>query len=199
MRKVISSVVLLSLFGVGLWYVAGTRFWAKDKVELTNNESKPLPPPLSYQTKPEIGFLAPDFLLKTLDGREVRLSDYLGQVVVLNFWTSQCPFCLMELKNFSRLAAEYQNKLVVVAINRGEAAVTVDNYLSRYIRPSDIVFLLDPDNTTYRRYGVEALPETFIIDSSGVMRDHKLGELTFEEMSKRAKAVLEATSAPASR
>jgi peroxiredoxin len=199
MRKVISSIVLLLLFGAGLWYAVGTRFLAKDKAELTNNESAPLPPPLSYETKPAIGFLAPDFLLKTLDGREVRLSDHLGQVVVLNFWTSQCPFCLMELKNFSRLAAEYQKKLVVIAINRGEAPVTVGNYLSRYIQPADIVFLLDPDNITYRRYGVEALPETFIVDSSGVMRDHKLGELTFEEMSRRAKAVLEAASSPTGR
>ena len=190
MRRIISSLVLVALVGLAIWYVWG-RFGGESNKDTTNEAPLP-PPPLTYATKPEVGFLAPDFLLKTLDGRAIRLSDYLGKEVVVNFWSSQCPFCLTELRNYSRLVNENQGWLTVIAINRGEPSAVVDNYLNNYIKPSDIVFVFDPEDELYGRYQGKNMPESFFIDTSGVIRDHKLGELLFEDMRLKVKMLREA-------
>ena len=190
MRRVLSSIFLILLLGGGIWYASG-RFGGKSNKGIIN-EAPPPPPPLTYATKPEVGFLAPDFLLKTLDGREIRLSDYLGKWVVLNFWSTQCTFCLTELRNYSRLVNENQGWLTVIAINRGEPSAVVDNYLNNYIKPSDIVFVFDPEDELYGRYQGKNMPESFFIDTSGVIRDHKLGELLFEDMRFKVKMLREA-------
>ena len=184
MRRVLSSLVLIALLGLAIWYVWG-RLGGEKQIDQENQDPPSLPPPLTYATKPEIGYLSPDFLLKTVDGREVRLSYYLDKRVIVNFWSTRFPFCLTELKNYSRSLAENSDKLVVIAINRGEASIIVDNFLNSYIRPSNIVFVVDPDDTIYGRYNGTSMPESFFIDTSGVIRDHKLGELVYDEMRKR--------------
>lgn len=192
MRRVLSSLVLIALLGLAIWYAWG-RFGDKNNKGPANEAPPPPPPPLTYATKPDVGFLAPDFLLKTLDGKEIRLSDYLGKDVVLNFWSSQCPFCLTELRNYSRLVNENQGRLTVIAVNRGEPPAVVDNYLNNYIKPSGIVFVLDPEDMLYGRYLGKNMPESFFIDTLGVIRDHKLGEALFDDMRLRVKMLREAS------
>lgn len=189
MRRAIFSIIVIFLLGLGVWYVVG-RLGGQNQTS-KKNEAPPPPPPLTYATKPEIGYLAPNFLLKTLEGREVRLSDFLDKYVIIDFWNTRCPFCLTELRNLNRLIAENQSKLVVIAINRAEAPTTVDNFLNSYIRPSNIIFVLDPDDANYGRYNGTTLPESFFIDTSGIIRDHNLGELMYDEMKGRASQLFE--------
>ena len=185
MRRVISSIAVLLLLALAVWYLVGRLTRTDDKTNQDETLPPPAPPPLTYATKPEVGFLAPDFLLKTIDGREVRLSDYLNKYVVVNFWNTRCPFCLTELRNYSRLVTETRGELAVVSVNRGEASVVVDNFLKNYIYPSNIVFVLNDKYTIYSRYNGSTMPESFFIDSSGVIRDHVLGELTYDDMRTR--------------
>lgn len=192
MRRAISSIFVLFLLGLGVWYAVGRL--SGEKTPPVLNDAPP-PPPLTYATKPEIGFLAPDFLLETLEGRAVRLSDFLGKYVIIDFWSTRCPFCLTELRNFNRLIAENPNKLVIVAINRGEEAIIVDNFLNNYLHPSNIIFVMDLNETVYRRYRGSSMPESFFIDTSGVIRDHNLGELTYDEMKERMRQLFESTTA----
>lgn len=189
MRRAISSIVIILLFGLGVWYVAG-RLGGQKQTGKEDETPPPPPPPLTYVTKPEIGYLAPNFLLKTIDGRQIRLSDYLDKYVILNFWNTRCPFCLTELRNYNRLLPEYSGKVAILAINKGEASMVVDNFITSYLRPSNIVFILDPEDAVYRHYKGTSLPESFFVDTSGVIRNHILGELVYDEMQKSIKELL---------
>src|SRR5437773_12576066 len=67
---------------------------------------------------PRVGHLAPDFVLQTLDGREIRLSDYRGHVVFLNFWATWCGPCKIEMPAMERLYREYRRQgLTILAVS----------------------------------------------------------------------------------
>jgi len=122
---------------------------------------------------------APDFAVESLDGSEVlRLSDYRGKVVVLNFWASWCEPCRREMPEFE---AAYQGRLasddfVVLAVDalaldsRQDAAAFIEAMGATFPTAYDT-----PDGAVTARYNVRGLPATFFIDREGVVRAMTLG------------------------
>jgi len=91
----------------------------------------------------EVGRTAPDFELTTLDGKTVRLSDFRGKGVLINFWASWCKPCRDEMPAIQRVYERHRDKgLEVLAVNIAETEVTVDGF----VRHLDLTFpiLLDP-------------------------------------------------------
>lgn len=125
---------------------------------------------------PQIGFLAPDFNLKTLGGENVKLSDLRGKVVLVNIWASWCPPCRAEMPAIERLYQTYKDQgFVVLAIDStvqdtaaNAAAFVAENRLSFPI-------LLDEDGTATRLYRVQSLPSSFFIDPDGIIREVVIG------------------------
>jgi len=109
---------------------------------------------------------APDFTLKTLDGKSVSLSDYRGKVVFLNFWASWCPPCRQEMPSMERLNEVFGKKdFVILAVNVEKGPDTVRAFLKDY--PYTFAVLLDPEATAQEVFGVYRFPESFLIDKSG--------------------------------
>jgi len=120
---------------------------------------------------------APDFSLQALDGRTVRLSDYRGQVVLLNIWATWCPPCRDEMPDLEAYYRQHQEDgFVVLAVNSQEGAETVATFLEDY----DFTFpvLLDPDGVVVRDYGALGLPTSFFIDREGMLRGVWVGKLS---------------------
>ncbi len=118
--------------------------------------------------------LAPDFELSRLEGGRGRLSDYRGQVVVLNFWTKSCPPCLEELPALAALATTLRARSlgVVVTVNTDESPSDVRATLRDVLgdRPRFETFL-DPESKVVEgRFGTQLFPETWFIDGDGVIR-----------------------------
>lgn len=109
----------------------------------------------------------PDLALKDLQGREHRLSDYRGKVVVLNFWATWCEPCREEMPSMERLHHAYKDRgLVVLAISLDSQGASVVN---PFVKKFALTFPvgLDPKMVVRERYGVWAVPSTFIIDRQG--------------------------------
>ena len=127
-----------------------------------------------------VGKPAPDFVLSTLDGEPVRLSDFRGQTVVLNFWASWCPPCRAEMPEFQALWEERgpsgSNDLVILAVDfLPEDSVSA---AAAFVEDFELTFpiLFDTeDGEVAQRYGVRGLPATFFIDADGIMRAMNLG------------------------
>jgi len=128
------------------------------------------------QTLPPLSetFTAPDFSLKGEDGKTYRLKDYVGQVVVLNFWATWCPPCRFEMPSMERAHAQLKGeKIAILAVNVGEDETTVFAFTGQY--PVTFPLLLDQDGSVIAKYPVIGLPTTFIIDPSGKVTHRAIG------------------------
>ncbi len=130
----------------------------------------------------EVDQPAPDFFLRTLNGRSVRLSDYRGKTVVLNFWASWCPPCRREMPDFQTLWEERgpsgPDDLVILAVNLlpEDTIAAAEGFVDEFGLTFPI--LLDTSRgEVAQRYGVQALPATFFIDRDGIVRTTALGSV----------------------
>ena len=118
---------------------------------------------------------APDFVLPDADGNQVRLSQFRGKTVVLNFWTTTCQPCLEEmpsLAEFAKVVAK-RDDVVVLTISTDltkDVALSALHTLLHEPKPPFSV-LFDPESTVvHDKFGTELFPETWIIDPKGVIR-----------------------------
>ena len=111
--------------------------------------------------------LAPDFTLTDANGASVKLSDYRGKVVLLNFWATWCGPCQVEIPWFIEFEQEYKSKgLEVVGVAMDEEGWKM---VKPYVAEHKVNYrvLLGNDTVTELYGGVESLPTTFIIDRDG--------------------------------
>ncbi len=122
---------------------------------------------------------APDFALPDIAGQTIRLADYRGKPVILNFWATWCPPCLAEMPTLQRahdlLAGD---GIAVIGINVGDAADAIKAFLST--TPVSFPLLMDADTEIAQRYPVIGLPTTFIIDPQGQLVYSATGELEWD-------------------
>ena len=117
----------------------------------------------------EVSGPAPDFTLRSNSGKNLKLSEFRGQVVLLNFWASWCGPCRQEMPALEKLQKRY-GKLgfTVLGVNVEEDSTQAKRML-REIRVS-FPILYDTQNTASKLYQVSAMPTTVIIDRDGNMR-----------------------------
>lgn len=109
---------------------------------------------------------APEFILKDIDGRIHKLSDYRGKVVIVNFWATWCPPCRFEIPSMERLQKRLANKnIVILAINIGEDADTIFEFIGDY--NINFPLLMDLDSAVIKNYPVIGLPTSYVIDPEG--------------------------------
>jgi len=115
--------------------------------------------------------IAPDFNVS--DGStSIHLASYRGQVVLLNFWWSQCAPCIEELPSLLQLHHDNPN-LVVLAISIDEDPISYTNFIRR--RHVDLITVRDPDQTSPKLFNTDMWPETYIIDRKGYIRRKFVG------------------------
>lgn len=131
----------------------------------------------------------PDIALQYPQGGEVRLSDFRGKFLLVNTWASWCPFCLKELPDFISLKKEYGDDFMILAVNRGEKSEIVKKYTEDLKLGNTLTVLLDPNDALYKEIGGFSMPETIFVDTEGMIREHKRGPMTLEEMRRRIKDV----------
>lgn len=140
------------------------------------------PGKLKSESAPSLGFLAPDFTLKDLDGRSVSLGDFRGKPVFLNFWATWCPPCRKELPQLQEFHEQYGEEIELLGINWGENVTTVKEFLDRLgVRYRNV---LDERGIVFTLYGLTGIPESFFIDPEGYIRGAWIGPITAEEIAK---------------
>jgi peroxiredoxin len=118
--------------------------------------------------------LAPDFELADASGAKVRLSQFRGKTVVLNFWTTTCQPCLEEMPSLAELAKVLKTRkdTVVLTVSTDSTHEMALAALKSTLREkAPFMVLLDPEANVVRdQYGTHLFPETWIIDPQGVIR-----------------------------
>jgi len=117
---------------------------------------------------------APDVVGTDPDGNTIRLGDFRGKVVFLNFWATWCIPCRLEMPAMERLYREFKARgFVVLAVNVQEGPLAVQ----AFVRELKLTFpiVLDPKGTTTMAYAVRGLPATYLIDRDQVIVGRAIG------------------------
>ena len=131
------------------------------------------------------GGTAPDFSLKSTEGRTVRLSDYLGKVVLIDFWSTTCDPCMAEMPHLVDLYKAKKDKgFVVLAVSLDGPESLAD--VNRVVHDKEMIFpvLLDQETTVVARYNPKReMPFSVLIDRNGAIIQKKGGYTPGDEKS----------------
>ena len=132
--------------------------------------------PLSSSPGPREGFYAPDFMLDTLQGEQVKLSNLRGKIVVVNFWTTWCPPCRAETPALETAYESYKDADVVILgvnLTDQDSLKDVESFVQEFGLTYPI--LLDRDGAVGLLYQLNGLPTTFFISREGIIRTVVVG------------------------
>jgi len=131
------------------------------------------------QLRREKPVAAPALALKDVNGRDHRLADYRGSVLVLNFWATWCEPCREEMPSLDRLAARFEGRaFAVLAVDVGEGEGRVNAFLDKV--PVRFPVLLDRDSAVMKAWGVRVLPTTLVVDAQQRIRFRVVGEAAWD-------------------
>jgi cytochrome c biogenesis protein CcmG/thiol:disulfide interchange protein DsbE len=133
---------------------------------------------------------APQFALKDSTGKTINLTDYRGKVLLLDFWATWCTGCKMEIPWFSEFEKAYGARgFAVVGVSMDESGWSVVKpFLAENHLPYPILL---GDGPTAQRFGIQSLPDTFLIDRQGrVAAAYKAGLVDKNDVEANIKALL---------
>jgi peroxiredoxin len=147
-----------------------------------------------------VGLSAPDFELGSLDSKKIKLSDYKGKAVVLNFWATWCAPCKIEIPWFVELQKQYGPQgleIIGVAMDENPTAEKIGKFAKEEGINYTVLLGNDPVADLYG--GAEALPTTFYIGRDGKIVARAFGLISHSEIEKNIQAALKQGSQVASR
>lgn len=192
MKKVWISLVFIVIAGMLVWTAMdfiGTDDEA-DNIEQDGAllEAEPAQPDddepveITDEEGIELGNIAPDFELETLEGDTVKLSDYRGEKVIVNFWATWCPPCRDEIPDFKEL---YEKEDVeILALNMGETKDKLE-MVEEFVYDEfemDFPVLKEESGDLMDEYNVFAFPTSYMIDPDGHIQYVRPGAMDYDEM-----------------
>ncbi len=131
-------------------------------------ECQALQPAASTSTFGQLPAPAPDFTLKDYTGRELKLSSLRGNVVLVNFWATWCPTCVVEMPSMERLVTREAGKpFRLLAVSVDDDWPQVRKF---FAKGTPLEVLLDTKRDVPARWGTEKFPESFLVDKDGNIR-----------------------------
>ncbi len=128
--------------------------------------------------------LAPDFTAYDLDGNEMKLSDFIGKPIVLNFWASWCGPCKMEMPDFNEFYQKYGENVQFLMVNMTDGSRETVEKASAFIEKNGYVFPVYYDTafSAAMTYGVTSMPTTYFIDKDGYLVAQGRGALSAKNL-----------------
>lgn len=162
-RKVnIKSIILITLF-----------IFAAAIIALLQTKDSSVNPPAT--SGPRKGDPAPNFTLRGLDEKMVSLADYRGKVVLLNIWATWCPPCVEEMPSMQKLYQALKGEAFeILAVSLDESGAAA---VAPFMKKHNLTFPapIDAKGTLQKLYQTTGIPESFIIDKQGIIREKVIG------------------------
>jgi len=133
---------------------------------------------------------APNFSLKTSDGKTIELKKLQGKVVIVNFWATWCPPCRREIPGMTKVYTKYKSKgleIVGIALDNG-GWDDVNPWLQK--NPINYPIVIGDGALADLYGGIEGIPTTFVVDRKGNILSKHVGSVTEQEFEKLVKGAL---------
>ena len=134
------------------------------------------------------GVQAPDFTGELIDGTSITLSELQGKPVIINFWATWCGPCVKEMPAFERLKDDFGDKIGIIAVNCGDDAGTVKDFVEENGYTFPVV--LDEEYSISMLYPTNSIPYTVVLDAEGKVAHISTGALDADTMYERYKEAL---------
>ena len=136
---------------------------------------------------------APDFTVYDLEGNPIKLSGYRGKPVVLNFWSSRCGPCQMEMPDFQKAYEELGDEIHFLMVNVTDGSWDTVDSASAFVSKNNYTFpvLYDTDISAASAYGVSSLPTTYFIDANGNGVAYGMGAMDLETLMSGIEMIIE--------
>ena len=132
----------------------------------------------------KVGKPAPEFTLVDTKGKTWDLAELKGKVVFLNFWATWCPPCREEMPSMQTLYASMPaDKFIMLAVLSNDDPAIAESLAAKI--GATFPILVDPKNEAAQAYGLTGVPETFIIDKQGVLREKFIGPAPWDSAEAR--------------
>ncbi len=137
------------------------------------------------------GQSAPDFTLKTTSGKEMKLSEFRGKKVILNFWASWCPPCKAEMPHMQEFYVENKESNATLLSVNLTTAEKKSSDVAKFVDEYELTFpvLLDENGHIGQIYQAYAIPTSYLIDSRGIIRKKIVGPMDKEMMTELINSV----------
>lgn len=146
--------------------------------------------PVQLSVGTGVGQLAPDFELKSFDGKDYKLSRYRGEKgVVVNFFATWCPHCNAEAPRLESLYSKYNTQVEFLSVDDSQEDA---GRVRQFYQAHSISFplLLDPNVDVTRAYSVRAQPYSLFVDKEGVIKAVKYGENSPDDLEQFLKLII---------
>ena len=180
-----STLIIIGLIILAIIILIFAFSGSKDVTTEPEGDGAPAKP-----TKENIESSLSGFEFPNYDGELIRFADFNNKIIVANAWASWCPFCVNELPDFGELQKAFPDDVVVIAINRAEPTSTAKSFSDKLGLSDDYFFLVDPDDSFYKKIGGFSMPETLFINTNGDISLHKRGPMKFDEMKTIVEGIL---------
>ncbi len=131
-------------------------------------------------TKIQIDAFAPDFILESISGEWIQLSELRGKVVIIIFWATWCGPCRVEMPAFQSRYESFSKELVVLAINEQDTLEDIREFMEEL--GLSFYALIDVDGSAHRDYVVRGFPTTFLVDAEGILQIQHIGVMTENQL-----------------
>lgn len=175
MKKWMIIIVIIGLFGWATYdFIIGSASENAPETEVANEATG--------DVGLKKGQMAPDFELETIDGEKVKLSDFKGEKILLNFWATWCPPCRAEMPDMQQFHEEYDDA-VILAVNLAETELSEQN-VEDFLDEFGVTFsvLSDTDSRVATIYNATALPTSYLINTKGEIHNVAMGALNYDQM-----------------
>ena len=169
-RKIILPVLLLAIVLAAAWAALNFLSFLP-----TPGSDTPTPSQVEAQKT-----AAPDFEMTDAEGNVVRLSDFRGKAVILNFWASWCPPCKEEMPHFQAAYEEHGEEIVFIMLNLLADSRETPEKAAEFIADNGYSFPVysDTKNEAASLYSVTSVPRTYTIDAEGNLVASMMGTFT---------------------
>lgn len=182
-KKIFALLVVVVLIAIALTNFMKSKIADDEKIDTSSTQVSST---VDNESGLKVGQNAPDFTLKTLDGKKAKLSDYRGKKVILNFWASWCSPCKAEIphmeKYYKKSAKDDNVEILAVNLTKSDKD---EDYIKDFAKSYDMTYpvLLDTEGEQQEQYEIVTIPTTYIIDTKGKIQNTISGPMDQKKMS----------------
>lgn len=183
-----AAFLVVTYFGYDLLSSEYNKKNVSMQVEKDGDESNQGTKSSRFKTK----VMSTDFTVYDENSKEVKLSDYRGTPVVLNFWASWCPPCREEMPAFNEMSNKYKDKVAILMINLTDGQRETVDDAKDFIEENDynMKVLFDNEMDASDKYNITAIPRTIIIDKDGYIINDYSGGISKDILESQIKSLI---------